>query len=60
MGNLFKFCVVITLITANGFSQTSGKIAGKVVDKNTGQPLYGANVIIENTDLGAACDENGE
>jgi outer membrane receptor for ferrienterochelin and colicin len=60
MAKFLKFCVVIALITANGFSQTSGKIAGKVIDKNTGQPLHGANVIIENTDLGAACDEDGE
>ncbi|MCK5330499.1 MAG: carboxypeptidase-like regulatory domain-containing protein, partial [Candidatus Marinimicrobia bacterium] len=60
VGNLFKFCVVINLITAIGFSQTSGKIAGKIVDKNTGRPLPGANVIIENTSFGAACDEQGE
>ena len=60
IGYLFKFCVVINLITAIGFSQTSGKIAGKIVDKNTGRPLPGANVIIENTSFGAACDEQGE
>ena len=60
MNNIFKLYVLFTIITANGFSQTSGKISGKVIDKNTDSPLVGANVIIENTDLGAACDEYGE
>ena len=60
MNILFKLFIIIVFITENGFSQTSGKISGKVIDKNTDSPLVGANVIIENTDLGAACDEYGE
>ncbi len=38
---------------------TTGKIAGEVKDKSTGQPLPGANVVIEGTTLGAATDLNG-
>ncbi|UCH11055.1 MAG: carboxypeptidase-like regulatory domain-containing protein [Fidelibacterota bacterium] len=39
---------------------SSGKIAGRVTDSSTGQPLPGANVVVEGTTLGAAADENGE
>ena len=38
---------------------TTGKIAGRVVDKTTGDPLIGANVILEGTILGAATDIEG-
>lgn len=37
----------------------TGKIGGKITDKQTGEPLIGANVIIEGTDRGAAVDQNG-
>ena len=40
-------------------SAFAGSIAGKVVDKQTGQPLVGANVYIEGTTIGAATDDNG-
>lgn len=41
------------------YAGTTGKIAGKVVDAETGEPLPGANVIIEGTQQGAATDLNG-
>ncbi len=37
----------------------TGKIAGIVVDAETGEPLPGANVIIEGTNMGAATDPDG-
>lgn len=37
-----------------------GSIIGEVIDVNTHQPLIGANVIVENTKLGSACDKNGK
>ena len=37
----------------------TGKIGGKITDKNTGEPLIGANVMIEGTERGAAADVNG-
>jgi hypothetical protein len=37
----------------------TGKIAGVVLDARTGEPLPGANVIVEGTDRGAACDIDG-
>jgi hypothetical protein len=39
---------------------TTGKIAGKVTDAETGEPLLGANVIIDGTDLGASTDAEGD
>jgi len=42
------------------WSGTTGKIAGTVIDKGTGNPLPGANVLIEGTTLGAASDMNGQ
>ncbi len=38
----------------------TGKIAGRVLDKNTSEPLPGANVLVKGTSLGAATDLNGE
>ena len=41
------------------FGGTTGKIAGKVIDKETGAPLTGVNVIVVGTVLGAATDMQG-
>lgn len=41
------------------FAGTTGKIAGRVIDATTGEPLAGANVYIEKTNYGAAADLNG-
>jgi outer membrane receptor for ferrienterochelin and colicin len=38
---------------------TTGKITGRVVDQATGEPLIGVNVIVKNTDLGAATNVEG-
>ena len=41
-------------------AQTTGKLRGKVIDKETGEALPGANVTVEGTNYGAATDVNGE
>jgi len=41
------------------FAGVTGKISGVVTDKQTGEPLPGANVIVEGTQRGAAADING-
>ena len=41
------------------WSGTTGKIAGTVTDKETGDPLPGANVVVAGTSLGAVADMNG-
>ncbi|HDZ58441.1 MAG TPA: TonB-dependent receptor [Ignavibacteriales bacterium] len=50
---------LLFIISANSIAGTTGKIAGKVIDATTGEPLIGANVIIMGTTLGAATDFNG-
>ncbi len=42
------------------FAGETGKIAGKVVDKESGEPLVGANIQISGTILGTAANLNGE
>ena len=57
--NLLAFLVLLFSSTAI-FAQTGvGKISGKVLDADTKEPLIGANVIIVNTNLGAATDLDG-
>jgi outer membrane receptor protein involved in Fe transport len=51
---------LIMVLAIPGFSQTTGKIAGSVVDKETGEPLPGANIIVVGTTMGAATDMSGE
>lgn len=37
----------------------SGQIAGQVIDKKTGEPLQGVNIIVRNTSFGTASDNDG-
>ncbi|MBN1782169.1 TonB family protein [bacterium] len=39
--------------------KTSAKILGRVIDADTGKPLTGANILIQDTPFGAASDEQG-
>lgn len=48
----FFFCNVI-------FAGVTGKISGKITDAQTGDPLVGVNVLVENTFMGAATDTEG-
>ena len=47
-------------LTGDLISQSkTGIISGEVRDAVTKQPLPGANIIIDGTNMGSACDENG-
>ena len=46
------------LIPSISYAQT-GSLKGHIVDKNTGEPLVGANVILEKTSLGSGTDVYG-
>ncbi|MBN2091488.1 TonB-dependent receptor [candidate division KSB1 bacterium] len=50
---------IFLLMTQIGFAGVTGKIAGKITDRTTGEPLIGANVVIDGTERGAAADESG-
>jgi len=56
---LLCIIVFVTLAPALLLAQ-DGKIRGKVVDRQTNEPLIGANILIEGTSLGASTDVNGE
>ena len=45
---------------ARGLQDGSGVITGFITDKETGQPLVGANAILQGTALGSATDVNGK
>jgi outer membrane receptor protein involved in Fe transport len=51
--------LIILLISGTTFSSTTGKISGKIIDAKTKEPLIGANIILEGTNLGAAADFDG-
>ncbi len=44
---------------SEGVAQVTGKVIGNVTDRDTGQPLVGAQVVIEGTNLGNISNEDG-
>jgi outer membrane receptor protein involved in Fe transport len=55
-----KKLLCLTFIGFFLFAAEYGRITGRITDAETGEPLIGADVIVEGTELGAATDENGE
>ena len=51
--------IIIGSLTAGLLGQTRSRVSGVVHDHETGAPLVGVNIIIVDTDLGAASDING-
>ncbi len=53
--------IVYGIIFVHSFliAGTTGKISGTVVDKETGEPLIGCNILVEETALGAATSLDG-
>jgi len=51
--------VLVLLLNPGAFAGVTGKIAGKVVDEQTGEPLIGANILIKGTTMGAAAGPDG-
>jgi outer membrane receptor protein involved in Fe transport len=61
-GNVFRLLLTLVVVIAlvPGLSFASGKIRGWVTDTETGEPLMGANILVQGTTMGAATDANGE
>jgi outer membrane receptor protein involved in Fe transport len=58
---LFYLLIVAALTINNLFAQAgTSKLAGKVIDADTKEPLIGANILILGTNLGAATDVEGK
>lgn len=57
--NIGYAALVLIALLQFGFSGTTGKISGKIVDSTTGNPIIGANIYLQNTDYGAVSDAEG-
>jgi outer membrane receptor protein involved in Fe transport len=57
MKKIFPLLFIIPFLLYAG---TTGKLVGIVKDAQTGEPLLGANIIIEGTDFGSATNHKGE
>jgi hypothetical protein len=53
------FILSFLIFNPGAKAAVTGKIAGVVLDARTGEPLPGANIIIEGTDRGTAADVDG-
>lgn len=51
---LLLFC-----LPAAAWAGTTGKVAGRILDASTGEPLAYANIVLLGTNLGAATDDSG-
>jgi len=60
MRKIGKLLILLSLITSSILlASESGKLSGVVLDKETGMPLIGCNIMLVDTYLGAATDQNG-
>ncbi len=61
ISKLIKYSAIILAFSAWTFlmGASSGKIAGYVTDAETGDPIPGANIIIDGTSMGVATDIQG-
>ncbi len=55
-----KVLICLLIIPLAIFAGTKGKVSGTIVDQKTGEPLPGANVIIESIQFGSMSNEAGQ
>jgi len=57
---LFIISIIVFAVFFHcALAQDSGIIKGRIVDRESGEPLIGANAIVVNTSLGASADFDG-
>jgi hypothetical protein len=59
MKNTFWIGLILFVIITKANAQSTGVISGMVKDAKTGEPLFGATVRLEGSELGAISDING-
>ena len=59
MKNLNLFLISLFINIFASFSQNQGSIIGEIFDSKSQLPLLGANIILDDTSIGAISDENG-
>ena len=52
--------ILALLVASSAWAGTTGKIAGKVLDRDSGEPLPGVSILIKGTTTGAATNIQGE
>ena len=57
--HFIRFLTFACIFHAYLVSGTTGKVTGKLLDTKTGEPLIGANVVLNGTSMGAATDIDG-
>ena len=60
LSRLHLFLFIVIASPGMLFSGTMGKIAGRVIDKATGEPIVGAHLVLKDLKVGAATNVNGE
>ena len=53
-----KIVIIIFISGCSIFAQTTGKLKGRVVDSK-GEPLIGANILVQGTNIGTSSDVDG-
>ena len=54
-----KFLIYFLSLFSFSLAGVTGKISGRIVDEESGEPLIGANIILQGTSNGAATDIDG-
>ena len=54
-----QLCAWTLVCVSVALSGTTGKLAGRITDSQTGEPILGANVTLTSTRLGASTDNDG-
>ncbi len=55
------FLIIFSLVWIGSLhAGVTGKIAGKIIDSQTRQPIPGVNVLVENTSMGSITDIDGQ
>ncbi len=59
MRKILTLTLCLILFSSVLTAATNGKISGRVYKEESGEPLVGANVVVEGTSMGSFTDENG-
>lgn len=57
---LFLIILLVCAVVSFSSAQTTGKITGRVLDKESKEPLVGVNIMLEGTAIGASTDIDGK
>lgn len=53
------FAILLSLMFQSSYAAGSGSIKGRVLDKDTGDPLPFVNILVQNTGIGTSTDIEG-